>query len=239
MRKINVNYSKRSFQKLKGLILILFTLLTIANTKAETYNIRLIVENDEFEFICDNNQTIYEAAKMYGIELNYKYDGGATDVSLAKLNYGIIDLSKQSYLNAEQIESKLILLTVAYPKSDCEINLNVLQNTSEHNFSSYGNGRHGIIEVMSTKTINFLDYPLVEGNYYVAGTFLGLLYVDVEWPSICMPQYRAILIPPFLGIAAIYIKALSVEPTGYWQMYLQNHSGSPVRYTHWGSPSAY
>lgn len=126
---------------MKVSILILFSLLAIANAGAKSYNIRLIVENDEFEFVCDDDQTIYEAAKMFGVEFNYEYDGGATDLSLARLNYGVIDLSKQSYLNARQIEEKLILLTVAYPKSDCEIDLSVLQDNSHRlkdDYRTYG-----------------------------------------------------------------------------------------------------
>ena len=117
---------------MKKPILIFFSLIAIVFVQAKSYNIKLITENNEFEFVCDNDQTIYEAAKLHGVKFNYEYDGGATDLSIAKLNYGIVDMSKQSYLNARQIEEKLILLTVSYPKSDCEIDVNIPKNTKKH-----------------------------------------------------------------------------------------------------------
>lgn len=117
---------------------MLFILLGVCSSyivSANDYYVKLTRNGIEHEFMCHSNQSIFEAAKEYGIEFDYSYDAGATDISLAKLNYGVVDLSRQSYLDKKQIEKNFILLTEAYPKSDCEIT--IFSNTGNSTLKSF------------------------------------------------------------------------------------------------------
>ena len=102
-------------------LLVLIGICTSYFGFAKEHYVKLTIEGVEHEFICKESQSIFEAAKVYGLKFEYEYDAGATNVSMAKLIYGVVDISRQSYLDKKQIEEKLILLTEVYPRSDCEI----------------------------------------------------------------------------------------------------------------------
>lgn len=88
---------------------------------SRVYEVKISNCEKQTVFYCDENSTIFEAAKLNGMEFDYEYDSAATSQSMASLVSGVIDNSKQSYLDKKQINNGYILLTEAYPKSDCEI----------------------------------------------------------------------------------------------------------------------
>ncbi|MEN8120072.1 MAG: hypothetical protein ABFS35_06985, partial [Bacteroidota bacterium] len=149
---------------------IFLLMVAIIGVRAQSYHVKLITENDEFEFLCDAGQTIYEAAKKHGVDFDFGYDAGATDASLARLNYGIIDLSEQSYLDESQIEEKLILFTVAYPESDCEIDLNVSQKSSYSGWSYLFPG-----EIDSYEEYLCYDVSPTTPGGYIDGRYVSFL----------------------------------------------------------------
>ncbi len=105
-------------------VFFLFLLNVFAlHSNASLYEIELFIGEDCFVFDCHSDQTIFEAAIAHGVNFDFDDDGGATFVSKAKLEYGIIDNSQQTFLDDEELRNLFCLLTVAYPRSDCGLTL--------------------------------------------------------------------------------------------------------------------
>ena len=84
------------------------------------YKITLINEFEGIEYfiLCYPDELILECGEEANIDLPYRSRSGSDNGSLGKIVKGIVDQSRQSFLNDDQIESGYVLLDVAYPRSD-------------------------------------------------------------------------------------------------------------------------
>lgn len=80
-----------------------------------------LVNRDRITISVSENQTILEAVEQAGMRLPVGCRYGACITCAAKLIQGEVDQTQQRCLKPAQLATGFVLLCIAYPRSDCQL----------------------------------------------------------------------------------------------------------------------
>ncbi|EPR74614.1 Flavodoxin reductases (ferredoxin-NADPH reductases) family 1 [Winogradskyella psychrotolerans RS-3] len=109
--------------KEKAIKFELFTAPVEAGTDATTVTasgetkIKVVVDEEEFEFNMSQKQTILEAALKQDIDAPYSCQGGICSSCIAKLTEGTAEMRQNNILTDSEVAQGLILTCQAHPTS--------------------------------------------------------------------------------------------------------------------------
>jgi len=218
---------------MKNFKLFFFLLLAsfVVNAQGSKYEITFNYKSESFHFFCSDDQTIFDAAKKNGIIFDFLYDAGATNISRAQLITGDVDNTSQTFLNDQELEESNILLTAAYPKSDCEISKDLIAVKSckirlasaSPTFGGApiaGGGMH--IEIKA-KTNDYFIYVRARALQW----FTGGISVFVDYPCTAEPLCVALgYSAAFPGAWVRIVNGLSdpYDDSTFWRFLINNNT---------------